>query len=111
MERKHERVPMLGQVGGEIMVYEPMAVTALSVAGMAVETRFPLNLNSLHDMRLALGLRTVIVKGRVVHSHITDVDQELVTYCSGLEFVDLPEHVLTAITDFLAAVKAHRSGV
>ena len=111
MERKHERVPMLGQLGGEIMVYEPMAVTELSVAGMAVETRFPLNLNSLHDMRLALGLRTVIVKGRVVHSHITDVDQELVTYYSGLEFVDLPEHVLTAIEEFLAAVKAHRSGV
>jgi hypothetical protein len=39
------------------------------------------------------------------------MDQELVTYHSGLEFVELPEHVHTAIVEFLAAVKAHRSGV
>ena len=110
-ERRYERVSMLGQLSGEMMVYEPIAVTELRVAGLAVDTRFPLHLNSLHDMRLTLGSRTVVVKGRVVHSHVTDMDQELVTYHSGLEFVELPEHVHTAIVEFLAAIKAHRSGV
>lgn len=102
---------MLGQLSGEIMVFEPMAVTELSITGLAVETRFPLQLNSLHEMRLTLGTRPVIVKGRVVHSHVSDVDQELVAYHSGLEFVELPEHVQTVIAEFLAAVRAHRAGV
>ncbi len=102
---------MLGQLSGEIMVFEPMAVTELSVTGLAVGTRFPLQLNSLHEMRLTLGTRSVVVKARVVHSHVSDMDQELVAYHSGLEFVELPEHVHTAIAEFLAAVNAHRASV
>ena len=110
INREHERVPMLGQLVGEIMVYEPMAVTELSVNGLAVDTRFPLHLNSLHEMRLTLGALPVVVKARVVHSHISDVDQDVVTYHSGMEFVELPERVRMAIGEFLAAVKAHRAG-
>jgi PilZ domain-containing protein len=106
-----DRVPMLGQVGGEIMVYEPMTVTNLSVTGVAVETRYPLHLDSLHDMRLTLGNLPVVVKARVVHSHISDIDPDLVTYHSGMQFVELPDHVRTAIRQFLDAVKAHRAGV
>jgi hypothetical protein len=109
-EREYERVPMLGQLVGEIMVFEPLAVTALSVKGLAVDTRFPLHLNSLHEMRLTLGSLPVVVKARVVHSHISDVEQDVVTYHSGLEFVELPERVWVAIGEFLAAVKAHRAG-
>jgi hypothetical protein len=110
MKREHERVPMLGQLVGEIMVFEPLAVTHLSVKGLAVETRFALHLNSLHDMRLTLGALPVVVKARVVHSHISDVDQDVVTYQSGLEFIELPDRVRSVIEEFLAAVKAHRSG-
>lgn len=102
---------MLGHLAGEVMVYEPMTITELSVDGLAVETRFPLHLESLHDMRLTLGTQSVVVKARVVHSHISDVDQELVAYHSGLEFVELPDYVRSAIAEFLDAVKAYRSGV
>jgi len=107
--REHERVPMLGQLVGEIMVFEPLAVTELSVKGLAVDTRFPLHLNTLHEMRLTLGALPVVVKARVVHCHISDVDQEVI-YHSGMEFVELPERVRAAIDEFLAAVKAHRAG-
>ena len=110
-ERQHERVPMLGLLSGEIMVFEPMAVTVLSVNGLAVDTRFPLHLNSLHEMRLTLGSTPVVVKARVVHSHISEVDQDVVTYHSGMEFVELPDRVREAIADFLDAVKARREGV
>jgi hypothetical protein len=110
MKREHERVPMLGQLVGEIMVFEPLAVTHLSVKGLAVETRFALHLNSLHEMRLTLGALPVVVKARVVHSHISDVDQDVVTYRTGLEFVELPDRVRSVIVEFLATVKAHRSG-
>ena len=41
-KREHERVPMLGQVVGEIMVFEPLTVTELSVKGLAVDTLFPM---------------------------------------------------------------------
>jgi hypothetical protein len=109
-EREYERVPMLGLLAGEIMVFEPMAVTALSVKGLAVDTRFPLHLNSLHEMRLTLGSQPVVVKARVVHSHITEVDPDVVVYHSGMEFVELPDRVHAAIAEFLAAVKAHRAG-
>lgn len=109
-EREYERVPMLGLLAGEIMVFEPMAVTQLSVKGLAVDTRFPLHLNSLHEMRLTLGAMPVVVKARVVHSHISGVDQDVVTYHSGMEFVELPDRVRTAIAEFLSAVKAHRAG-
>ena len=101
---------MLGLLKGEIMVFEPMAVTELSVAGLAVDTRFPLHLNSLHEMRLTLGSTPVIVKARVVHSRISEVDQDVLTYHSGMEFVELPDRVRTALAEFLAALKAHRAG-
>ena len=108
--REHERVSMLGQLVGEIMVFEPLTVTELSVNGLAVDTRFPLHLNSLHEMRLTLGSVPVVVKARVVHSHISDVDQDVITYHSGMEFVELPERVRTTIAGFLSAVKTCRAG-
>ena len=110
-KRDGERVSMLGDIPGEIMVLEPMTVKELSRGGATVETRFPLQLNSLHDLRLMLGERSVVVKGRVVHSHICDVDQEIVMYRSGVEFVEPSERVATVIVEYLASVKADRSGV
>jgi hypothetical protein len=93
------------------MVYEPMLIREISTAGAAVETRFPLHLNSLHDLRLTLGDRSVVVKGRVAHSRISDVDQDIVTYRSGMEFVEPSERVVGAIAAFLESLKANRSGV
>ena len=43
-------------------------------------------------------------------SSAEDVDQDVLTYHSGMEFVELPERVRMAIEKFLAAVKAHRAG-
>ena len=86
------------------MVFEPMAIKEISVGGVQIETRFPLQLDSLHEFRLTLGDRSVVVKGRVVHCSISDVDQEAVVYRSGIEFVDAPERVEGAVADFIHAV-------
>jgi hypothetical protein len=107
-KRDAERIPILGELQGEIMVFQPLAVKEISRGGAQVETRFPLQLNSLHDVRLTLGARSVIVKGRVVHSRISDVDQDIVTYRSGLEFIEPGDRVEAAILDYLDAVKAGR---
>jgi hypothetical protein len=86
------------------MVFQPMAIKQMSHGGMQVETTFPLQLDSLHDFRLTLGARSVVVKGRVAHSRITDVDQELVTYRTGIEFIEPSARVAEAIAAFVDAI-------
>ena len=107
-KRDSERVPILGDLRAEVMVFQPMAVKEISRRGAQVETTFPLQLNSLHDVRLTLGDRSIVVKGRVAHSRISDVDAELVLYRSGLEFVELSERAADAIATFLDAIRDGR---
>jgi hypothetical protein len=99
--RGADRVPIPGDLQGEIMVFQPMLIRDISDTGVAVETRFPLHLDSVHDLRLSLATQTVVVKGRVADSKISGVDQDVVTYRSGLEFVGTPERVLEAIREYV----------
>lgn len=107
-KRDTERIQILGELHGEVMVFEPMAIREISRGGAQVETAFPLHLDSLHELRLTLGDRSVIVKGRVVHCSISDVDQELVTYRSGIEFTEPSERVDTVILEFMRAIRDGR---
>ena len=50
----------------------------------------------------------MVVKGRVAHCSISDVDQEVVTYRSGIEFIELADRVFEVIADFIDAVKTGR---
>lgn len=106
--RDTERIDLLGALQGEVMVFQPTTIRQISPGGLEVETGFPLQLDSLHDFRLTLSDRSLVVKGRVVHSSIADVDQDVVIYKSGIEFVDTPDHVRRAIDEFLDAVKQFR---
>lgn len=90
---------------GEILVLEPMRVTALGRTGATVHTSFPLLLNALHQVRLVLGDRTVVVKARVTHAEISDVGSDVVRYRSGLEFIDLPERAVEVLEDFLGELR------
>ena len=107
-KRVGERLQILGELHGEVMVFEPMAIKEISRGGAQVETAFRLQLDSLHELRLTLGDRSVVVKGRVVHCSISDVDQELVIYRSGLEFIELSDRVYSVIADFIDAIKDGR---
>ena len=106
-----ERIQILGELHGEVMVFQPMAIKEISRGGAQVETGFPLHLDSLHDLRLTLGDRSIIVKGRVVHCQISDVDQEIVVYRSGIEFIDPPDRVESVIAEFIDAVREGRRAV
>ena len=110
-KRDTDRVLILGALKGEIMVFEPLQIREISRGGASIETRFPLALNSLHDLRLTLGSTSIVVKARVAHSRISDVDQEIVTYRSGIEFIEPSDRVAEVISQYLGALKAHRSGV
>src|SRR6266550_3059454 len=80
--RNAERVQILGELHGEVMVFQPMVIKEIGRGGAQVETRFPFQLDSLHEFRLTLSERSVILKGRVAHCSISDVDQEVVLYRS-----------------------------
>lgn len=110
-KRYGERIQILGELNGEVMVFQPMAVKEISRRGAQVETAFPLQLDSLHDFRLTLSDRSVVVKGRIVHCTISDVDQELVVYRSGLEFIDPSEAIDEVITDFIQAITDGRKAL
>ncbi len=108
-QRDDERIQILGDLHGEVKVFQPLAVREISLGGAQVESAFPLQVDSLHDFRLTLGDRSIVLKGRVAHCSITDVGQELVTYRSGVEFVEPSEHVTSAIAQFIQTIKSGRS--
>src|SRR5436190_12048080 len=107
-KRDTERVQILGELRGEVTVFQPMAIKEISRGGAQVETGFPLQLDSLHDFRLTLGDRSIVVKGRVAHCSISDVEQELVLYRSGIEFIEPSDGVSTVISEFIDAIKGGR---
>jgi hypothetical protein len=105
------RVPILGEAHGEVTVFQPVLIKEISRTGANVQTAFPMHLNSLHDFRLMLGERSIIVKGRVVHCSIADVEQEGVLYRSGIEFVEPSDRVDAAISAFIADLVQQRRTV
>ena len=108
-KRSVERFQILGELRGEVTVFQPIAVKEISLGGIEVESSFALQPNSLHYFRLSLDYRSVVVKGRVTHCIISDVDQELVLYRSGVEFIELPDRIRTAITEFINAMNDGRT--
>jgi len=107
-KRDRERIEILGELHGEVMIFQPLSVKEISRGGCLVETAFPLHLNSLHDVRLTLGERSIVLKARVAHCRISDVEQEIVTYRSGVEFIEMNDRVRDVIRAFIEAIKAGR---
>jgi PilZ domain len=108
-KRGMHRLDMPGDLHGEVMVFMPMTIREISRSGMQVDTTVSLHINSLHELRLSLGSRSIVVRGRVVHCSISDVDQEQVIYRAGIEFIDPPEHVGGVIASFVDEVSAARN--
>jgi hypothetical protein len=108
--RDGERVEILGGLQGEVMVFHAMTITQIGTGGVQIETPFALHLDSLHDFRLTLGSRSIVVKGRIAHCRISDVEEERVLYRSGVEFIEPSEHAQAAIRTFLETLRASRRG-
>ena len=104
-KRDTERVAVPVPLHGEVKVYQPMTILDVSGGGAQIETPFALQLDSLHDFRLSLGERSVVVKGRIAHCHIGELKEGVVIYRTGVEFVELSDHVQSAIGHFVAALK------
>jgi hypothetical protein len=105
-KRDNERVPIAGQVTGEVMVFQPMTILDISRGGAQIETPFPLQLDSLHEFRLTLGDRSIVVKGRIAHCHIGELTETSALYRTGVEFIEPSDHAMAAISDFIDSLKA-----
>jgi len=110
-QRDTERIPILGELHGEVMLFQPIAIKEISRGGAQVESGFQLHVDSLHEFRLTLGDRSVVVKGRVAHCSISDVDQEIVTYRSGIEFIEPSARVNSVIVQFIESIKTRRQAL
>jgi hypothetical protein len=107
--RRSQRIEILGELQGEVMVYEPMAITEISRGGAQIETSFPLQIDSLHDFRLVLGDRSIVVKARIVHARVAEVEDRATIYRAGIEFVEPSDRIVEAVGDFMDAIVASRA--
>jgi PilZ domain len=104
-KRDAERVAVPSPLYGEVKVYQPMTILDVSCGGARIETPFALQLDSLHEFRISLADRSVVVKGRIAHCQIGDVKEGGVLYRSGVEFIETSDHVQSAIEHFVAVLK------
>ena len=105
-KRDNERVPVPSPLHGEVKVFQPMTILDVSHGGAQIETPFALQLDSLHDFRISLGERSIVVKGRIAHCHIGELQEGIVLYRTGVEFIENSDHVQTALEHFVEALKA-----
>lgn len=103
-QRQRPRTVLPNGLSGEVTVYRPLTVSDLSPLGVRVETPEPLRVNSVRAFRLNLGEQTVVLKGRVCHASVRTLDDQLVVYTSGIEFLDVPPPARVAIERFLDRV-------
>jgi hypothetical protein len=105
-KRDNERVPVPSPIHGEVKVFQPMTILDVSHGGAHIETPFALQLDSLHDFKISLGTRSIVVKGRIAHCHIGELREGVVLYRTGVEFIENSVHVQTALEHFIEALKA-----
>jgi hypothetical protein len=97
-----------GELPGEVTIIEPVRVLEISQHGTMVEVDVRLALESLHEFRLDLSECVVIVKGRIVHCELHELEPERVIYRAGIEFIETSLHVYEAIAEFIRRVEAAR---
>src|SRR5258705_803974 len=103
--RDTERVPVPAPLHGEVKIFQPMTILDVSRGGAQIETPFALQLDSLHDFRISLGDRSIVVKGRIAHCHIGELKEGVVLYRTGVEFIENTEHAQAALEHFVEALK------
>jgi len=104
-KRDNERVPVPSPLHGEVKVFQPMTILDVSHGGAQIETPFALQLDSLHDFRISLGDRSIVVKGRIAHCHIGKLKEGIVLYRTGVEFIENSDHAQAALEHFVEALK------
>ena len=93
--RKHPRVPVSGQVTGQLLSSaQDVIVRDLSAGGFLIESRDAFLEDSVHEFRLATpsGRVETRLKARSVYSHLKRVVGGPPSYLTGFEFVEPRGH-------------------
>jgi len=93
------------------MVFEPLQIKEISRGGASSRPCSHSRSTPFTKLRLTLGTKSVVLKGRVAHSRISEVDQEVV-HVPNRHRVRRAVRTRTGRDfEFLETLKAHRSGV
>ena len=103
------RIEILGTLRADVLLPQRLDITDISAAGLQAASSFPFQLDAIYEFRLTLDERVVVVKGRVVHSAVRDVDPDGVQYRTGVDFVDVADAVRHAIDNFARRLVKARS--
>ncbi len=109
--RRSLRVEILGTVQGHLVSLDvPISVRDMSLGGMAVETSFPFEVESLHGFQLELGDGSwVTLRAQVRHCRNLAAPGDQPLYVTGFEFVDeRPHESATTIGDLLDKITGER---
>ena len=99
--RSFPRVDLLAELQGHLITLdERVQVKQLSLGGLIVETTAPLSPRHEHDLRIVIGPKTIIVRGRVIHTRAA-LSGDAVIYISGLQLVDPPADALATIGEYV----------
>jgi hypothetical protein len=100
--RNRVRYEIVGQLWGSLETFEPMEVHNISQGGALVESRVPLNSESVQRFRLTTPDQTLDLQGRVTHvSQRQDVTAPE-NFLVGVQFVSLPQPALDYIEGYVA---------
>lgn len=100
--RNRVRYEIVGQLWGSLETLEPMEVHNISQGGALVESRVPLNADSVQRFRLTAQEQALDLQGRVTHvSQRQDVTAPE-NYLVGVQFVALPQPALDYIEGYVA---------
>lgn len=100
--RRWPRAELFGELHGRTFpLDEPITLHDISLGGMSMEMRHPLEVGSRHDFQLRDGDRTAVVSGRISHVRGSFVGNETVYMC-GVQFVDLGDAARTFLRHFLS---------
>lgn len=101
--RNRVRYEIVGQLWGSLETFEPMEVHNISQGGALVETRLPLNADSVQRLRLTAHEQTLDLQARVAHvSQRQDVTAPE-NYLVGVEFLALPQPALEYIDGYVGS--------
>lgn len=104
--RRSPRVDLLADLQGHVVTLDDrVLVRQISEGGLTIETTAPLSLRQYHDFRLSVGMRSAVVRARVLHNRV-QVRGDLVAYVAGLEFVDLSDDARAALAMILEMAQA-----
>lgn len=102
--RRERRVNLTSRLQGCLIALdEPVSVLQVSEGGMTLSTRSPLSPRGVQEFYIWVGAGPLLVQGEVRHTRMV-VNNDDVSYHTGIQFVDAPAELLERLEDLLAPI-------